>query len=176
MSYHATEKIRVDLEKEIPDIRTGESPGLVFGLAVSLFVQPVVGFALAFMINPVSGTFLRIGIPLLVVVASYLAGKAMDKDGFEPTRFQLFLGAVYWAYKHFKESDAEPEDKTSRVAAELVHRLLNSGPIKENDLFRSVTLYTEQQKKDALEVLISHKFVDRFPTGLQIARGKRESF
>ena len=154
MSYHSTEKIRLDLEKSIPDIRTGEPPSRVFGLAISLFIQPVLGFFLAFAINPESGTVLRIAIPLLMVAASFAVGKFLDKGDLEPTPVQLFLGAVYWTYKHFKEADAEPEDKTSRAAAELIHVLLNSGPIKERDLIRSVTLYTEEQKKEALEVLV----------------------
>jgi hypothetical protein len=177
MSYHSEEKIRLDLEKAIPEIRTGESAGRVFGLAVSLFVLPVLAFGLTFAVAPESGTFFGIAIPLLVIMFSYIVGKSMDQPKLEPNQFQLFIGSVYWTVKHFREMNVEPDDKRSRIGAALIHHLLDSGPIKDKALFAAITQrFSIGQKKEALEILISHKFVDRFPTGLQMGRDKRDCF
>ena len=78
MSQHSVEQLREILEREIPEIRTGDAFGVLFGLLFSTSILIGLGILLAFMIFPQPGPLALLGIPLGVLALSYLLGAALD--------------------------------------------------------------------------------------------------
>lgn len=72
------ENIRIVLEREIPEIRTGDSIGVLFGLLISMAMLISIGVLLAFIVVPSPGAIPLLGFPILVLGLSYAVGHALD--------------------------------------------------------------------------------------------------
>ncbi|MFA7484003.1 MAG: hypothetical protein WC314_26145 [Vulcanimicrobiota bacterium] len=167
--------IRETLEREIPEIRTGEPIGVLFGLFFSVAVLASAGILFGVIFFPNGGAPSLVGIPSLILGGSYLMGA---KTAGSSKSTHLFLGSVYGAVKHFRERDKPPVDKRSTVGAVFVERLLTDGPTKENELFRTSGLasYSLEEKRAALAALSKSDLVENLATGVQLARGVRDKF
>jgi hypothetical protein len=78
MSDYSVETIREVLEREVPQIRTGDGIGVLFGLFVSVLILSGLGLGLTLMAVPNAGPLAMLAGPLLVLVISYFIGAALE--------------------------------------------------------------------------------------------------
>ena len=212
MSQFSVENVRETLEREIPEVRTGDAFGVLFGLFMSIVILVGLGLGLAVLFFPNPGPGALIGLPLALLVLSYFIGAALDgtdsmiggdiaeasmqdyndswtgygrdraMDGVQLGMLlmfgQMLAGGMYGTIKYMRNRGSVSDKNTSRIAAAFVCQLLSSGPTKQEQLFAMPALQScsVEEKREALQALISSGFVDSLPTGLQLSPGKRHHF